>query len=167
MTHASVDCKCVQARVPEPLATCWALVAIAATGCGSEPEKQEPRCLPDAPSLQCAAAFAPTFENVFEQVLNRTCSTTGVSCHGPSGRNGGLVFGERDNPTDAARAEAHALLLGTAGGRARVAAGDVTCGKLVVRLHSHGEPWGMPPGDPLDETVLCAIRQWIAAGALP
>lgn len=151
----------------DSLATRSALLALAATGCGADPAEEEPRCLETALTADCAPAFAPTFENVFEQVLNRTCSTEGASCHGPTGRRGGLVFGERERPTDAARDAAHALLLGAADGRHRVTPGDLACGKLVVRLHSPGTPWGMPPGDPLDETVLCAIRQWIAAGAPP
>ena len=138
---------------------------IAAVSCSTDDANKEPRCLDENLDSSCNPAFTPTFENVFVNVLNKTCSTEGTSCHGPRGKRGGLEFGEPGAPTPEAETAAYEQLLGNIDGDARVAPGDPTCSQVVVRIESQGEPWDMPPNDPLPESVRCAIRQWIEAGA--
>ncbi len=129
----------------------YALAALLVS-CSSEnpADTTEPACVTPLPA-SCAPLYPPIFENVFDTTLSKTCASGGGSCHGPAGNNGGLTFSDAD--------EAYNLL------STRVSPGDPGCSKLVVRLESAGEPWGMPPGAPLSEGERCAIEQWIAAGA--
>lgn len=134
----------------------WAAVALAAlplASCGdsSAEDKSAPKCVQPLPE-SCAPLYPPTFDNVFQNTLSKTCASGGGSCHGPSGGNGGLTFADADT--------SYSLLTSS-----RVVAGDPACSKLVVRLESAGESWSMPPGAQLGEGERCAVEQWIYAGA--
>jgi hypothetical protein len=127
-----------------------AFALLASCSSESPADAGEPSCVEPLP-VGCAPLYPPTFDNVFDTTLSKTCASGGGSCHGASGNNGGLTFANAD--------EAYSLLA------SRISAGDPGCSKLVVRLESAGQPWGMPPGAPLSEGERCAIEQWIVAGA--
>jgi hypothetical protein len=44
--------------------------------------------------------------------------------------------------------------------------GDPGCSEVVRRIESSDEEYQMPPGDKLSEGERCAIRRWIAGGAV-
>jgi hypothetical protein len=106
----------------------------------------------------CPPLYSPTFPEIFQHTLSATCATSGVSCHGVDGKQGGLVFQDEQSSYDA--------LLGDAGGgKRRVVPGDVACSEVMVRLDVSGHSWSMPPNEPIDDRVRCSIRKWIASGA--
>jgi hypothetical protein len=117
-------------------------------------------CL-SAVALDCQPAFEPTYPMIFEHLLIKTCGapSTGTSCHGPSGAMAGLVLSDLE--------QSYQLLLGQVGGRARVLPGNPECSLIEQRLESQNANFRMPPGSmQLPESVRCAVRQWIANGAL-
>jgi hypothetical protein len=126
-----------------------------AVGCGGEDDGR-PACLAEA-NTNCAPLYAPEFAEIFRRTLSASCASSGVSCHGPTGAQGGLVFETEQGAYDA--------LIGANGARRRLVAGDAKCSEMMVRLDDHGHPWSMPPDAPLDERVRCSIRKWIAAGS--
>jgi len=135
-----------------------ALLLSLVASCGDDAEEQtQPSCI-ELPTTACNPDYTPTFDRIFTETLQRNCAQTN-SCHSSQGRQGGLSF------TDAT--ESYALLLGQADGKARVIPNDAACSELVVRTHSVGKAWQMPPGTPLREGERCAIRQWIQNGANP
>lgn len=144
-------------HVVRPIIVC---ALFAAAGCGDPepPPETRPACIAAVDTQSCSPLFPAEFPTLFAQVFSQTCASSGSNCHGPSGRQGGLVFANED--------DAYGLLLGTSGGKARVAPGDAACSELMVRLDSAGKPWSMPPGAPLDEGTRCAIRRWVANGAM-
>jgi hypothetical protein len=133
-----------------------ALIAFLLGGCAGDPEETEPECI-DV-STECGPLLPPTFENVYTNVLLPTCGSEDGSCHGNNARQGGLVLRDPD--------ESYALLRGELDGRARVKPFDASCSKLVVRTHSIGKPWQMPPGEPIIPQRRCMIAQWVQNGAL-
>lgn len=135
--------------------------------CGGGGAATEPVCLDTAADATCTKALygihggqlAPTFQDVFDNTLSRTCGVAG--CHGGAHPQAGLKLDDID-------AAYQGLLATDAAGERRVIPGDVKCGKVIVRLESVAEPWSMPPGGAsahLDEETLCAIRHWIKDGA--
>ena len=135
-----------------------ASVALATLSCGNgEPSPTRPACLSAVDTEQCSPLYPPEFPELFTAVFSQTCASGGGTCHGPTGRQGGLVFADEN--------EAYDLLLGQQGNKTRVIPGDAACSELIVRLDSAGEPWSMPPGAPLSEGARCSIRRWIALGA--
>jgi hypothetical protein len=125
------------------------------SACGSEEEDTEPACV--AVPTDCDEQISPNYQALYGEVFRGSCAQSEGSCHGADDRQAGLDFSDEER--------SYALLLGTEGGRPRVVPGDAGCSKLVVRTHSVGKPWQMPPGTPLREPELCSIRKWIAAGA--
>ncbi len=126
--------------------------------CSPPPEADAlPDCVTDRNFESCALLYAPTYDEIFRRRFQQTCATEGVSCHGASGRQGGLVFVDAD--------QAYALLLGQVDGRQRVIPGDPACSELMVRLDLPGHTWSMPPGEPLDVKERCTIARWIQDGA--
>lgn len=125
------------------------------------------RELPDCVNLsfdvdECAPLYQPTFDNLFEQTLSDGCAPQGDSCHthpdASGARPNGLVFSDADT--------AHAALMGQSEGRPFVDEDDASCSLLVVRVAVDDEDFRMPPGEsPVDDKVVCAIAQWIEAGA--
>jgi hypothetical protein len=157
--NGTFDFSCVFANMPRVVRHTIVCALLAAVGCSDpEPPPTRPACLAAVDVQNCAPLQPPEFPELFSAVFSQTCASSGTSCHGANGRQGGLVFADED--------QAFALLLGNAGGKARVVPGDAACSELIVRLDSPGQPWSMPPGAPLDEGTRCAIRRWVAAGAL-
>jgi hypothetical protein len=132
------------------------MVLACCCSCSPTDEEPRPRCIELSPS--CTPLYTPSFDELFTRTLMPTCGQGGSSCHGPDGAKGGLVFAEADT--------AYALLTGQSGAKPRVVAGDPGCSEIVVRTHRAGEPWSMPPGQPLSENERCVIRQWIEQGAV-
>jgi hypothetical protein len=112
-------------------------------------------------SLDCQPAFPPTYPMLFDKLFLTTCGSpsSGGSCHGPKGAQGGLILSDIDG--------AYEALLGTNGGRVRVVPHDPECSVLEARLESSDPAVRMPLGSPtpLSEGLRCAVRQWIANGA--
>lgn len=106
---------------------------------------------------ECTPQYEPTFDAIAANTLAPTCGAGGSSCHAAAGAQGGLVLDDAD--------VAYAALLGADGSLARVTPGDAACSPLVERLHAADAAELMPPGEPLSDGELCAIQQWIDAGA--
>ena len=121
-------------------------------GCPSEPP---PACLTPAVDTGCAPQYMPTFTNVYNNTLKPDCGYMDGSCHSASGRAGGLSFETQTVAYDQ---------LMTA---SRVKAGNPSCSEFIVRTHSPGKDYQMPPGDALDDVEQCALVQWVEMGALP
>jgi hypothetical protein len=130
-----------------------ALGLLLTSACGSDDEETEPGCI-DVPAT-CDAQITPEYPQLYQQIF-RSCAQAGA-CHAADNPQGGLDFSDIDR--------SYALLRGLEGGRPRVEPGNPGCGKLVVRTHSVGKPWQMPPGTPLTPFEQCSIRQWIENGA--
>jgi Planctomycete cytochrome C len=144
----------------------FAALALSACSGDSSKGESEPTCLNEAADATCTVALygihdgklAPTFQDVFDNTLKQTCGAS--SCHSGDAPQGGLKL-------DDINAAYTGLLATNAEGERRVIPGDVTCGKVIVRLESVDKPWSMPPGhgSHLDDKELCAIRHWIKDGA--
>jgi hypothetical protein len=118
-------------------------------------------CLPPL-ATDCAVAFMPTFTNIYDSLLIKTCGspTSGTSCHGPNGAQAGLVLDGLDTAYDD-------LLGAGADQRARVVPRQPECSILVQRLESNDLNFRMPLGrTPLSAGIRCAVRKWIADGAI-
>src|SRR5689334_23064401 len=127
-----------------------AFLAIFAGCGGGDDDTSRPACLSGLNVDSCDLAFPAQFDLIFDRILKPSCASAGVSCHGSSGGQGGLVF------TD--KADAYDRLLAPKPGGARVKPGDAACSEIVVRLDSIGNSWSMPPMNPLDERERCTIR---------
>jgi len=127
-------------------------------GCGDSPETDASCVTLDA---ACRPLYEPpTFPVIFERILHPTCAQGFGTCHTGDARMAGLSFEDQD--------EAHALLLGESGDKARVLAANPECSLLMQRLASTDPSFRMPPGPtPLLDSELCAIGAWIRDGALP
>ena len=125
-------------------------------GCPSEPP---PECVAPEHAIDesCAPGYVPTFTNVYNNTLRLGCGSDKGNCHSAAGRAGGLSLQSQDI--------AYEQLLDPAHGR--VKPGDAACSELVVRVHSPGEDYQMPPGDPLSAVERCALVQWVLQGAQP
>jgi hypothetical protein len=120
----------------------------------------EPACVPDLPAPTCKPTYdPPVYATLYENVFHPTCAAGTGTCHTTDGHKNGLVFENED--------EAYNLLLAPAGTRARVLPRDASCSILMKRLTSHDPDYQMPPGSSarLSDGEICAITQWIAAGA--
>lgn len=127
---------------------CLACVVTAALGCDDAPPATA--CV-DPAVTDCAPLYEPTFSNVYQRTLSQSCAVGGAACHGSDGAVSSLVLIDEDQAYDAVLAH--------------VTAGDAACSPLSTRLSGVGGDQ-MPPGTPLDDAAICAIRQWIADGAL-
>jgi hypothetical protein len=107
--------------------------------------------------LECTPQYEPTFDNIYNNTLQGTCGLPGSVCHAAEGAQGGLVLDDPDT--------AYELLVESAG--ARVIPGDAACSELTRRIDPKGPGPRMPPGGMLDPGEVCAIEQWIQAGAPP
>jgi hypothetical protein len=117
-------------------------------GCPSDDEP--PQCIEI--DTACQPLYVPTFENVYANTLQTTCGSTAVSCHSAAGKQGGMSF---EDP-----ATAYAALLA-----GRVVPNDAACSEMIVRTGSPGESYQMPPGSSIGASEVCALIQWIEAGA--
>jgi hypothetical protein len=120
-------------------------------GCSEDP----PACLTPAVDVTCSPGFVPTFPMVYENTLKPNCGYMDGSCHSASGRAGGLSFETQQVAYDQ---------LMTAG---RVKPFDPTCSEFVVRTHSPGKDYEMPPGEGLSKEEQCALALWVNMGAQP
>ncbi|HEX4337393.1 MAG TPA: hypothetical protein VH062_15865 [Polyangiaceae bacterium] len=125
----------------------------AGTGSGND----EPKCLAKAADTSCTPLYEPTFDNVFKNTLSTTCAAPG--CHSGSQPTGGMALDEID--------KAYTNILATSSTLdPRITPGDVTCGKVLVRLESKDKTYSMPPPPAeLRNGEVCSIIQWIAMGA--
>ena len=129
-----------------------ALVAAVASACSGD----DHGCL-DEVVTDCDVLYEPVYDQIFARTLLPTCGEAGTACHAPEGAHNGLVFADPD--------EAYGLLLGEDGAPARVLPEDPGCSLLLRRLESGDDDFVMPPGTPLSEPELCAIRTRLAVGA--
>lgn len=117
---------------------------------GPDPDPM-PECL-ETLEIPCVPLSEPVYDKLFENTF-KTCASTGVSCHGAAGKQGGLVF---EDPI-----ESEALLRGS-DGNPRVAPGNARCSELMVRLDLADHAWSMPAGGPQRSAAeRCSIRMWI------
>lgn len=130
------------------------LLVVGAAGCGSDAEPVA-SCVASLDTA-CTPQYEPTFDNVFDRTLSKSCALAGGACHSAEGSPSGLVLDTADT--------AYEHLLGQNGAPARVIAGDAACSTLMVRLEADASQ-AMPPGSPLDATARCAIQRWIDEGA--
>lgn len=133
-------------RVPLMAAMLASLV-----GCPSDPP---PECLADPVDTTCAPLYEPTFANVYDRTLKKGCGSDRAACHSARGRAGGMSFEDPDT--------AYAALVVD---NDHVKPGDPTCSELIVRVASPGTDYQMPPGDALSSAEVCALIQWVQAGA--
>ncbi|HEY5926020.1 MAG TPA: c-type cytochrome domain-containing protein [Kofleriaceae bacterium] len=121
-------------------------------GCPSDPP---PECLTPVVDTTCAPGYVPTFTNVYNNTLRDSCGSTDSSCHSASGRAGNLTFQDQATAYDQLTSKGY------------VKPGDPTCSEFIVRTHSPGEDYQMPPSLTLTPEVRCALAQWVQMGALP
>ena len=120
------------------------LAVVALTGaCSNEPE--------ECPTLvtDCTPQYEPTFANIHARTLEQSCALGGGSCHASDTSSGGHGMTEIESAYISVSALAE-------GGE---------CSVLHQRVASELNAYVMPPGDKLPDGELCAISQWIAAGA--
>lgn len=111
----------------------------------------------------CTPAFPPTWDNIFKNVVAQSCGgSVGPSCHGPDGKQGGLVLFPQARALDE-------LTKGSNGHGPRVIPMDASCSVLAERLDTDDPKRWMPFGaaQRLSAAERCAVEQWIAAGAQP
>ena len=118
-------------------------LAALAAGCGEEFS---------VPPADCAPLYEPTWENVHEETLSKSCAV-GSGCHSSPGALG-LVLTNQE--------EAHAALL-----NGLVTPGSPESSELMYRLSPEAATDQMPPGSLLQASERCAIAQWIRSGANP
>ena len=135
----------------------FACMLLIISACSSE-EHESGHCVDDL-TLECTPLYVPTFDNIYANTLESKCAIGGTSCHGDGGAKGGLSL-------EGGADRAYGKLLNPDIGKPRVVGGDPTCGHLIYHLESEDPSVVMPPGGPLPEEERCAIRQWIANGAL-
>jgi hypothetical protein len=147
--------------IPRPLAALCLLLL----GCTHPiPADADTPCLPALPR-NCADQYAPTYNQIYTQVLAKSCGSalTGGQCHAGAEARGareGLVIQEPEETYDLL------LGLGPNAAHARVMPGNPECSPLMLRLASSDPVLRMPPGaTPLPDPVLCSVMHWIAAGA--
>lgn len=130
------------------------LSSLALTSCsdpapsGPEPE---PVCLDAGVDTTCTPPFDPTYDALYDNTFQRSCASTGVSCHASTGKQGGVDFGDR---------EAGYTTL-----TKKLRAGKPECSIVVHRVIATDGKVRMPPGRSLPAGEQCAIIQWIAQGA--
>jgi hypothetical protein len=142
------------------------IIALVASACGSgdDDDDDNPSTCLETLDLACSPAYEPTYDAIFDNLLSKTCgaASTGSVCHygpSPDDAQAGLALSDRE--------DAYRNLLGTSGGRARVIPKDPECSILVQRIESNDPAFRMPVGRaPLTPAERCAVRQWIANGAV-
>lgn len=145
---------------PETIAALGALAFLGA--CEPDPEPQLPDCVDLSFDVDtCTPLYQPTFDNVWASSIDGQCTTAGGVCHADadaSGAKNGLAFPDID--------AAHEALMGSSEDRPFVDPDDPACSVLMVRLAVDEDVFRMPPGESARaENELCAIAQWMAAGA--
>jgi hypothetical protein len=106
----------------------------------------------------CTPQYEPTFDNVFTMTLEEKCAVSNA-CHAGAAPKRGLDLSEIDRAYEGL----------TAGDTPLVVPGDAECSVLIERVGSTSSELQMPPGGSsarLPPAELCALQQWVAAGAL-
>ena len=123
------------------------VLCMAAFGCG------EATC--EVLDTDCGPLYAPTFDEVHRNTLQTSCGLGGGSCHSSEGAAAGLVL-------DGGADDAYGNLVD----RGLLDLEAPECSHLLDRMDPVNPGNSMPPGAMLGEAERCAIRQWVAAGAL-
>ena len=126
----------------------FAVVFLIACGADAGPE---PLC-PPLPET-CSPQYPATFDSVFINTLKTSCGVGGNSCHAGPTPQAGLGLDDADRAY-------FGLLEGEL-----VVPNDPACSPLIQRLNHDNPNLLMPPGMALPPSEICAIRQWIEAGA--
>ena len=130
----------------------WRLASFSVViACGDDPAPAA-SCVPASYDTSCTPAHAPTYEAIYAATFQRSCAKSGVSCHGATGKQGGIDFDDKEQAYAALRARS-------------VIAGDPACSDLVRRLVATDGTVRMPPGRSLPAGEQCAVIRWIEAGA--
>lgn len=116
-------------------------------GCKEPP----PACTSVAIDLTCNTQYVPTFDNVYNNTLDRHCGTREGSCHAATG-DAGLSFADRQTAFESLT-------------NGHVTPGDPACSELIVRTIESGTDYQMPPKEALSAFDRCALVKWVAAGA--
>lgn len=133
-----------------------AALVIALAACAPSCSDPTLSCVEGVDFASCAPLYAPTFENVYANTVERKCSTGGRACHSAAGAQGGLVL----------EGEERAYRSLTAAAR-YVTPGAAACSELVERLYADDPSLLMPRGARLADAEACAIGQWVERGAPP
>ncbi len=114
--------------------------------------------LPRGKNRECTPAYEPSFENIFNKTLSRSCGFSG--CHDASSAASGMVL-DKDIET------AYRALTKPPEGTpwVQVIVENPECSPLMMRLESQDAAFKMPPQGALSAGERCAITQWIADGA--
>ena len=132
------------------------ITAAVLASCNGDDDGAE-TCL-DALPAECAPDLTPDYDSLYKFVFNQRCGAVGAgdSCHSRNGSMGRLNLANADL--------AYAALV--EGETPRVKRGDPSCSPLMKRLVSSDPAYRMPlASDPLPPGLICAIQQWIEAGA--
>ena len=138
-----------------------ALAALAACSSSSSNDSPSGSACVAVPSADCKPLVdPPTFDAIYTQILQPSCASGGVSCHGAASGTS-LSFGDVD--------QAYAMftrreLVGE-GDAARVLPHDAACSPLMKRIMADDPAVRMPRGSQLSEPETCAVTKWIANGA--
>ena len=146
----------------------WRWLMLCTIACGGE----EAFCLEI--DGNCSPLYEAEFDAVYEQTLVRSCGIGGGSCHSAEGEQAGVMFANADDSWDTLLSDSessddsdhhdhdhdHDHVDG-----ALVIPGNASCSPLIQILRSDDPAVLMPPGNPLSEEEICAIEQWIDAGA--
>jgi len=135
-----------------------AIAVVAIVACSSPSDPPSLSCVSGL-STSCAASYdPPAYDTIFAKILQPNCATGKGTCHTGDAREGGLAFVTAD--------ESYGLLVGSAGGKARVKPGDPSCSEVVERLTTSESSLHMPQGPTsLSAPDQCTIVKSIAAGA--
>ena len=111
-------------------------------------------CVEDVDFATCQPLYAPTWANVYDNTIVRSCSTGGRACHAAAGAQGDLVLEGSDH--------AYAALTTN---HAYVTPGEAACSPMIERIYSGNPSLLMPRGARLSDPEACAVARWVAAGA--
>jgi hypothetical protein len=129
-------------------------VIVSSSACsdpGSGPSEPPVVCLDAGVDESCTPAYEPTWNAIYTNTFQRSCTLSGVSCHASTGKQAGVDLSD--------------LEVGYSTIKGKVRPSDPACSILVNRVMSTTGKTRMPPGRSLSEGEQCAIIQWIAGGA--
>lgn len=109
-------------------------------------------CAPDEAPLDCTPSTEPSWTGIYQTIIEPSCTGGSTGCHGQWGKQGDLDLSTSQI--------AYTELLG----EARVLPGEPSCSLLVWRLEGT-QGAVMPLSGALSSAEICAVKQWIVAGA--
>jgi hypothetical protein len=146
-----MKCFCAAESRATAAAVVSLMTATSMVGCADE------SCL-DPLRTDCQPLYEPTFTNIYDNTLSKSCAVGNGTCHTVDGQ------GVANNLSFATEDSAYAGLTGMVDGVKRAIENDAECSILIQRLESDDPDIQMPPGKKLQESERCAIIQWVAAG---